>query len=71
MVTKTAPVKTEEKVTVKKERYFEGRGGRKTAIARARIYPKGVGIAINEKDAAEYFKHTRDQMVVASPFELL
>ena len=68
---KPTPVKPEEKTPVKRERYFEGRGGRKTSVARARIYLKGTGIEINGKDVALYFKNTRDQLVVASPFELL
>ena len=63
--------KNEEKTAPKRERYFEARGGRKTAIARARIYPKGTGLTINDKNVTEYFVAFRDQVVVSAPFELL
>jgi len=63
--------KVEDKLAPKKERYFEGRGGRKTAVARARVYPKGTGITINDKSVADYFKNDRDRMVVHAPFELI
>lgn len=55
----------------KRERYFEGRGGRKTAVARARIYPKGSGLTVNEKSVSEYFSSLRDRATVHAPFELL
>lgn len=55
----------------KKERYFEANGGRKTASARARLYTKGVGITINDKDYLEYFKSVKDQSKVFSPFKTM
>jgi small subunit ribosomal protein S9 len=51
-----------------KEKYFYGRGGRKTAIARVRFYPKGKGeIIINDKDYKEYFptKELQDTVLKA------
>ena len=55
----------------KRERYFEATGGRKTALARVRIYTKGAGIAVNGKDYKEYFKMAGDQGKVAEPLDLL
>ena len=53
METKTTVKKTEK--TEKKEQYFYGRGGRKTATARVRIYLKGKGeITVNDKQLSEY-----------------
>ncbi|OGZ43737.1 MAG: 30S ribosomal protein S9 [Candidatus Ryanbacteria bacterium RIFCSPHIGHO2_01_FULL_45_22] len=37
------------------ESYSEGIGRRKTAIARVRIFEKGTGITINNKDYRAYF----------------
>ena len=55
----------------RRERYFEATGGRKTAIARARIYSKGSGIVINDRDYKEYFKTSKNQITAASPLELI
>ena len=66
---KTSIAKTEERV--QKERYFEATGGRKTAIARARIYPKGSGITVNGRDYKDYFKTFKNQMAVGSPLEFM
>jgi small subunit ribosomal protein S9 len=59
--------KTEEK----KERYFEATGGRKTAIARARIWGRGSGVTVNDKDIKEYFKAPRNQSTAKQAFDLL
>ncbi|HEY4475796.1 MAG TPA: 30S ribosomal protein S9 [Candidatus Paceibacterota bacterium] len=59
--------KIEEKP--KKERYFEATGGRKTAAARARLFTKGTGISVNEKDFKDYFRMPRHQIVVQEPLE--
>ena len=37
------------------ERYIEGIGRRKTSVARVRIYEKGAGITVNDKDYHDYF----------------
>lgn len=56
METKTTVKKTEKtEKTEKKEQYFYGRGGRKTATSRVRIYLKGKGeITVNDKQLSEY-----------------
>lgn len=64
-----ATVKTE--IKEKKERYFEATGGRKTARARARIYTKGTGTAVNAKDYKEYFKIVEQQVKVLEPLDVL
>src|SRR3989344_6701223 len=53
--------KTAEEVVKKPERYLEGIGRRKTAIARVRIYPKyptahKYDIVVNDKNFSEYFR---------------
>ena len=54
-----------------KEKYFYGRGGRKTAIARVRFYPKGKGeIIINDKNYKEYFPTKELQDTVLKPLIL-
>jgi len=53
------------------ERYFEAKGGRKTSVARARLYAKGKGMKINGKDYTEYFKEPGNQKKVMSPSELI
>lgn len=63
--------KVEEKPKEKKERYFEATGGRKTAIARARIYVKNGPILINNKDYKTYFLSQVNQLKVFSPFNEL
>jgi len=63
--------KIEEKPKEKKERYFEATGGRKTAIARARIYIKRGPILVNNKDYKDYFKTPINQFKVFSPFKLM
>jgi small subunit ribosomal protein S9 len=64
-----------KKIAVKpaetKEKYFYGRGGRKTAIARVRFYSKGKGeIIINDKDYKEYFPNKELQDTVLKPLVL-
>ena len=56
---------------VVKERYYEARGGRKTAIARVRLYSKRTGILINDKDFREYFKAPKHQQIVIAPLETM
>ena len=49
------------------ERYFEGVGRRKTAIARVRIVAvsKDHGVQVNKKDKKEYF-HTEDLLSIVN-----
>lgn len=61
--------KTEEKL--KRERYIEATGGRKTARARARIFTKGTGVLVNDKECAEYFKIPKNQTTALASLELM
>jgi len=58
--------KTAAKTAVDKEKYFYGRGGRKTATARVRLFLKGKGeITVNNLPFTEYFptKDMRDAVM--------
>ncbi len=51
-----APIEEEKKTG--QERYWEGVGRRKTAVARVRLYTRGEkGVWVNGKPAAEYFPY--------------
>ena len=63
------PTKKTKTSETKRERYFEGIGRRKSAIARARIFPKEKGIKINGKDFREYFLLLGLQKKVVAPME--
>lgn len=55
--------------TKKAERYFEGVGRRKTAVARVRI-TKGTGVfVVNGKKSEEYFNRTLSGQVALSPLD--
>jgi|SRR3989338_3887330 len=58
-------------VEEKKARYFEAKGGRKTAVARVRLYTKKSGITVNEKDYKEYFKDAGLQKELLNPIEIM
>lgn len=61
-VTSTKP-KTEE-------RYHEGVGGRKTAVARVRIWlAKSTSVAVNESSVEEYFPTLSMRQAVKEPLE--
>lgn len=72
---KVAPVKAAE--TAKPQppltlRYFEGKGGRKTAMARVRLFTKQYqGIVINNKEYKEYFRDFDLQKTVLKPLETM
>lgn len=51
-------------------RFKQGRGGRKTATAQVRVYPKGTGIVVNGKEYTKYFAQPRHQLIVSSPLEI-
>ena len=67
----------EKKVSVKENqliapmRYFESRGGRKTAVARVRLYTKQAGILINDKDYKDYFREPNLQNMILRPLETM
>lgn len=56
---------------VKKERYFEAVGRRKTAIARVRLFSKPGDFLINDKDYKKYFPLPGYQIKALSPLEAL
>ncbi len=57
-----------EKTPARKDRYYEARGGRKTATAVARIFHGKGGITVNGKEYAAYFREEADQEKVREPF---
>lgn len=67
----TIKEKKAEKAVETKEQYFYGRGGRKTATARVRIYLNGKGeITVNGLKFAEYFPTKELQDTVLQPLVL-
>src|SRR3989344_2939032 len=59
-------------VAIKKaERYFEGIGRRKTAVARVRITKGGGALVVNGQKPEEYFNAPFFGKVALSPFEKL
>lgn len=68
---KKAPSKKASTKKVESSRYYEGKGGRKTSIARVRISSKVKGITVNDKAYKEYFKEVRLQKDVEAPFEVM
>lgn len=52
-------------------RYFEAKGGRKTARAVTRIYDKPGDILVNDKSYKEYFKSENNQTVIEEPFKVI
>ncbi len=53
------------------DRYFEAKGGRKTAVARVRLSAKKSGVLINNKDYKDYFRDAHLQKEVMKPFEVM
>lgn len=49
------PEKLMKEKVVKMDRYYEAIGRRKTSVARIRLFTKGQGIVVNDKDYKEYF----------------
>ncbi len=69
--TKKAIIPKPSEVPRKVQRYFQGFGGRKTAAAQVRIFPKQEGIKINDRELKTYFRSEKDQYAVLSPLELV
>jgi small subunit ribosomal protein S9 len=61
--------KKEEKAVI--SRYFEAKGGRKTAIAQVRLFTKQKEIIVNGKDYKNYFLYPPLQKEVIKPLELM
>lgn len=53
------------------ERYEEGVGGRKTAVARVRVSRGGSEFTVNNRPLLSYFRSPRDQAVAADPLKAL
>ena len=71
-LTKTKkPIAPKEEPASAPVRYFEARGGRKTAVARVRLYTKQKGFLVNEKDYKEYFKDPILQKEALQPLEAM
>ncbi len=66
-ISKTVTLKEEKPF----EKYFEGIGRRKTAIARVRVWlnAKKREITVNEKDFADYFRMEELRNILIQPFE--
>lgn len=68
--TKKETAVKKDKKPVKAERYFESTGGRKTALARVRLFAKQYnGVTVNGKDFKIYFQDKNLQREVMKPFE--
>lgn len=61
--------KDKKAAPVKKERYFEAVGRRKTAVARVRLYTKNKDIIVNGKDFKKYFSLVRFQKEALAAIE--
>ena len=66
-----APVEAEELAADSRgrDRYYEGIGRRKTAVAIVRLFTKKKEIIVNGRDYKTYFPLIRQQKILESPFE--
>lgn len=72
MITKPKKsVAAKETAKAERARYFEGVGGRKTAMARVRLYTKKGESTVNGKSLEAYFPMAKQQLTVKSPFVLM
>lgn len=51
------------------QKYFEGIGRRKTAVARVRITPGQTGFTVNDADMKSYFKTDSQRFTAGKPIE--
>ena len=71
-VIKKKTSKLDTKDLISKERYFEGVGRRKTAVARVRIFPKLKSeFIVNDKKYSEYFSTYEMEQKIFSPLILM
>lgn len=63
--------KTETHIAKKAERYFEGVGRRKTAVARVRITKGSGAFVVNGKEPEKYFNTLLLVQMASSPLEKL
>lgn len=77
---KAIPPEKVIETNIKKEKYFEARGGRKESIARVRLYTKKASdmtdeekalVIVNGKDYREYFNDTTSWSVIEAPLRKL
>ena len=55
-----------------KQKYYEGIGRRKSAVARVRFYPEGKGdFIVNEQDYKKYFDIERYRQSATDPLKVL
>lgn len=66
---KNPPVAAGVKKPAVGERYYEATGGRKTAHALVRFFPKKGDLIVNGKRYSEYFKNPKNQLVARASFE--
>lgn len=59
--------KVMEEKDEKPGKYYEAVGRRKTATARVRLFTRGSGVIVNEKDYKNYFAHADLQRIVDGP----
>ena len=62
-------VENEDNSKLKGDKYYEGIGRRKSAVARVRLYTKKKDITVNGRDYKNYFSILRHQKGLESPFE--
>ncbi len=62
-------IDNEDTSKLKTEKYYEGIGRRKSAVARVRLYTKKKDITVNGRDYKSYFTVLRYQKSIESPFE--
>jgi len=68
-VKKIEKEETDETTKKRTEKYYEGIGRRKSAVARVRLYTKKKEITVNGRDYKNYFSILRHQKNIESPFE--
>lgn len=68
---KTVKTRKPKEAAPAKERYFEGVGRRKLAVARVRLFPKQNKIEINGRTLADYFPTTGLQRKITESIDKL
>jgi len=53
------------------EKYVQATGRRKTSVARVRLFTKGTGIVVNDKDYRDYFVTKELQVIVEAAAEAM
>lgn len=65
------PLKRKTKEMPQQDAYTQGIGRRKTAVARVRIYEKGVGFTVNGKDYHDYFRQEALAHILKEALEVM